>query len=430
MNIQDVNNLLISDRGKGDQFSLHRIEALLDAMGNPQDNLHILHIAGTNGKGSTSAFLESILIEAGYKVGIFSSPHIVCVNESMRINKEDISDVDLTSIMAEVVEAAEEVDKKIEDRVFPFEIQVATMFQYFNEADLDVVILEVGLGGLSDATNVISKSDLSIITRLGLDHKDVLGGTIEEIARQKAGIIKPQGTVVTYPAPPSVEVVFKEISQKEDADWIPLDIKDIEEGSSSLDGQIFSYKDLDDLEIQLLGSHQVKNAALAVEGVLQLQEMGYAIEEKELRTGLAQTTIPARMEVIHKSPCILLDGAHNPLGVESLHESLDQLFPEKKIHFVMGALADKDYSHMVHNMEGKAASFSFLKPLSHRALDPYKLEELVEDKSIKTKVYDDIEEVVDLMLEYPDEEAIFVVFGSFYLVGPIRRTILLHSDIK
>ncbi len=430
MNIQDVNNLLVSDQGRGDQFSLHRIKALLDAMGNPQDNLHIIHIAGTNGKGSTSAFLENVLIEAGYKVGIFSSPHIVRVNESMRINKKDISDADLTITMAEVVATAEEVDKKMEDRVFPFEIQVATMFQYFNEADLDIVILEVGLGGLSDATNVISKSDLSIITRLGLDHKDVLGDTIEEIARQKAGIIKPHGTVVTYPAPQSVEAVFREISEREEADWIPLDVEDIEEGTASLEGQTFSYGDLEDLKIQLLGRHQVKNAALAIEGVLQLKKMGYVIAEKELRSGLAGTTIPARMEVVHQDPYILLDGAHNPLGVESLRDNLDQLFPEKRIHFVMGALADKDYSHMVHDVEEKAASFSFLKPLSHRALDPSKLEELVTDEEIRTEVYDDIAEVVNLMLEYPDEEAVFVVFGSFYLVGPVRRTILSHSDTK
>lgn len=430
MNIQEVNNLLVSDRGKGDQFSLHRIKALLDALDNPQDKLSIIHIAGTNGKGSTSAFIENILIEAGYKVGIFSSPHIVRVNESMRINKKEISDADLTSVIADVSETADKVDKQLADRIFPFEIQVAAMFRYFNQTELDFVILEVGLGGLSDATNVISQSELSLITHLGLDHEEVLGHTIEEIARQKAGIIKPQGTIVTYPATPSVEAVFKETSKKVEADWTPLNLEDIEEVSSSLEGQSFSYKKFQDLEIQLIGSHQVNNAALAVEGILQLIAKGYSIEEKNLRRGLMQTILPARMEIIHKEPYILLDGAHNPLGVEALHENLDSLFPHMKIHFVMGALADKDYSHMVHSMEEKAATFSFLKPLSHRALNPSKLEELVEDKTIRTQIYDDIEDIVELMLRSSDEKAVFVVFGSFYLVGPIRKMILLHEDTK
>jgi dihydrofolate synthase/folylpolyglutamate synthase len=422
--MEEVNKIINENRGSGRKDNFNRMESLLDLLDHPEEDLKFIHVAGTNGKGSVSVMMEAILRASDYRTGLFTSPHMVRLNERFRVNNEEITDEDLIRLTDTVYNEAKKVEEESGEQFYSFEIQTAMTFLYYQEQKVDVVVLETGIGGMHDATNVIKETEVSIITNIGLDHQGILGNTLEEVAAQKAGIIKPQGTVVTYPNLEAVEKVIESYVEKNDAEWKKVEVSDIEVAEMTLEYQYFNYKHFSQLRTGLTGQHQAYNGAVAVEATQVLRKKGYDITEKSMRQGLEKAFIEGRFELVHRKPTVLLEGAHNVNASESLQKNLEQFFPEQKIHFVMGALSDKDYIHMIESIEGQAASFNFVAPNSVRAVQPEKLQEIIQDDSIPMYMYDAPEEVVSKIKKDVPEDEIVVVFGSLYLVGDMRSIFL------
>ena len=349
---------------KGSRLGLERMRELMHRLGNPQDSLKFIHVAGTNGKGSTSTMLASILTAAGYKTGLYTSPHLVRVNERFRINGADIPD----AALCRAAEAVKEAADGMSDAPTEFEILTAMGFRHFAAEKCDAVVLEVGLGGRLDATNVIPSPEAAVITNIGLEHTAILGHTLPEIAREKAGIIKPGTTAVTYPVNAAVDAVYREICAERGAVWRGAAFDTLQERAHSLAGQRFDYKDEKDLTLHLLGEHQLRNAALAIETVSVLREKGWNIPESALREGLSAARWEARFELLRADPPVIADGAHNPQCVEALAHSLDVYLPGRKVVFLLGVLADKDYETMLARLLPYGKEFICLTPDSPRAL--------------------------------------------------------------
>ncbi|HZK33061.1 MAG TPA: folylpolyglutamate synthase/dihydrofolate synthase family protein, partial [Tissierellaceae bacterium] len=310
----------INDKDKfGSRLGLDSIGKLLNLLDNPQRGLNYIHIGGTNGKGSTASYLANSLKVEGYKVGLFTSPYIERFNERIQINGEDIPDDVLGRITGVIREKANVMVEEGFEHPTTFEIITAISFMYFQEEKTDYVILEVGLGGRFDSTNIIEKPLASVITTIDYDHTDVLGKTLKEIAYQKAGIIKENGIVISYPQEDEALKVLKEISKEKNAEFYLCDIKNIKIKSSNSKGAIFDFKykniTMENVEIAMLGEYQVYNAALALTTLMVLKEKELiSIEEEAIRKGLKSTKWPGRLEVLGENPIFLIDGAHNVQG--------------------------------------------------------------------------------------------------------------------
>ncbi|HHW48967.1 MAG TPA: bifunctional folylpolyglutamate synthase/dihydrofolate synthase [Clostridiaceae bacterium] len=405
----------------GVKLGLKNMERLLDLMGNPHKKLRYVHVAGTNGKGSTVAFISNILIEAGYKVGIYTSPYIERFTERIRINRSEISEPDLARITGFVKEKVDLMVKNGENHPTEFEIVTAIAFQYFYENSCDIVVLEVGLGGRYDSTNVIDNSLVSVITTINYDHMDKLGDTLEKIAFEKAGIIKEQGYVVIYPQPEEVENVIKKVCAEKRSNLEIVDFSQIYLTNFSIDGQVFDYGEYKSLEISLLGAHQIKNAAVAVSACRALADKGLNITEMAIRRGLANTRWPGRLEVLCRKPLFLLDGAHNPQGAHILRKALSEYFPDKRKIFIMGVLKDKDYKAMVEEISSIASRFIAVTPNSERALPAKELAILMERYCNNVLISDTIKEAIETSLDQCTSDDLICAFGSLYYIGEVRR---------
>ena len=406
---------------KGSRLGLERMHELMHRLGEPQDSLKFIHVAGTNGKGSTSTMLASILAAAGYKTGLYTSPHLVRVNERFRINGSDIPDAALCRAAAAVKEAS----GGMADAPTEFEILTAMGFWYFAAEKCDAVVLEVGLGGRLDATNVIAAPEAAVITNIGLEHTAILGHTLPEIAREKAGIIKPGTTAVTYPVNGDVDAVYREICAARGAAWRPVRFDALRERVHSLAGQRFDYKEEKDLTLHLLGEHQLHNAALAIETIGVLREKGWSIPESALREGLSAARWEARFELLHSHPTVIADGAHNPQCVEALARSLDEYLPGQKVIFLVGVLADKDYEAMLARLLPYGKKFFCLTPDSPRALGADDLSAYLRGKGADAVSCATAEEGVRRAIEESGGETPVVACGSLYLMGEVRDTVKL-----
>ncbi len=354
-----------------------RMRALLARLGHPEKDLHFVHIAGTNGKGSASAMISRILTEAGYRTGLYISPHLLRINERWSIDGQEISDAELSAQLALLRPHI----LSMTDKPTKFELLTALAFQYFRAQHCDIVVLEVGLGGRLDATNSIPVPDCALIMSIGLEHTEILGDTIEKIAREKGGIIKEGGSVVLYPQKSGPEAVFRSLAMEKHASLRLVDPDALTEAPFSWDPptfsqdnvggaafpdtptaptgadagsdaeprllQHFSYKSRKNLALALLGSYQSRNACAVLEVMDVLQEKGYAISEEAIRRGLQTVSWPGRFEVVSRQPLCILDGAHNPNGVAALADTLRDLLPGFAITFVVGVMADKDYHRML-----------------------------------------------------------------------------------
>ncbi len=353
-----------------------RMQALLARLGHPEKSLHFVHIAGTNGKGSASAMISRILTEAGYRTGLYISPHLLRINERWSVDGQEISDAELS---AQLVLLRPHI-LSMADKPTKFEILTALAFQYFKAQHCDIVVLEVGLGGRLDATNAIPVPDCALIMSIGLEHTEILGDTLEKIAREKGGIIKEGGTVVLYPQEPGPEAVFRALAEEKHAALRPVDSAALTElpfswepptfsqdnvfgtssgsapavpaaaadtGDSAALLQHFSYKSRKNLALALLGSYQCRNACAVLEVMDVLKEKGYAISEEAIRRGLQTVSWPGRFEVVSRHPLCILDGAHNPNGVAALTDTLRRTLPGFSFTFVVGVMADKDYHRML-----------------------------------------------------------------------------------
>jgi len=424
MNYEEALNYIHGAYKFGSKLGLENIRKLLELMGNPQDKLRFVHIAGTNGKGSTSAFISNILKEAGYKTGLYTSPYIERFTERIKIDGVEISGDDLARVTEFVAKKVEIMVSQGYRHPTEFEIVTSIAFQYYYEKGCDVVVLEVGLGGRFDATNVIKTPEVAVITAIAMDHMEILGDTVEKIAMEKAGIIKPNGHVVVYPQDENIINVFKEISEKNNCRIIIADKKLIELKEFNADGQTFNYGSLHSLKTRLIGRHQLNNAAVAIETANILQKKGWKINEDVIRRGIANAVWAGRLEVLKKDPLFIIDGAHNPHGALALTNTLMEYFPEKRKIFIIGVLKDKDYKQLVEAAAGMAYCFITVTPDSPRALAGDKLAEFIKSYCENVVFSDTIEKAIEISSRIASKDDLICAFGSLYYRGEVRQLVL------
>ena len=349
---------------QGHKPGLDRIRTLLEALGNPHQKLQFVHIAGTNGKGSTAAMVDSCLRAAGYKVGMFTSPFINRFNERIQVNGIPIPDQDLVQLVEQVQPAAQ----AMEDVPTEFELITALGMLYFVQQNCDIVVLEVGLGGALDSTNIIPPPACAIITALGMDHVKELGPTLADIAAAKAGIIKPGSPVVSYGGEPEADKVIADTARAQGAPLTVVDFSRLQLRSASLDGLVFDFDGLEGLTLPFLASYQARNAAVAITALRALRGRGWNISDQAIRQGLAQVRWPGRFELLRRDPPFLLDGSHNAHGMRATVASLRERFPGEKFVFLISIMADKDWDKMLQLLLPLAKCFVTVTAPSPRAI--------------------------------------------------------------
>ena len=400
---------------------LERTRALLSLLGNPEQSLKFIHITGTNGKGSTAAILASVLHAAGYRTGLFTSPHLYRFHERMQVNGEMISDEMLVALTQRVLKAADALT------VHPteFELMTALGMLFFEAMHCDIVVLEVGMGGKLDSTNVIPAPEAAVITNIGLEHTAILGDTLEKIAQEKSGIIKSGCRAVLYAQTQGVVQVVEAACR---AEQVPLTVtapETLEKCSSALDGQTFRYRSKGPFRIALLGDYQLSNAITALDTVDALREKGWQITDEALAQGFASVTWPGRLELARRSPDFLIDGAHNPQCVDALMDSLSGLFGEKKLIFLVGVLADKDWQLMLSYALPLAKTFVTVTPPSARALSADALAAYLSDRGVGAHAAASLEDAVELALRLAEPDDTICSWGSLYSVGELRHILEL-----
>ena len=400
-------------------FNLNAIRRLLSLLGDPQDGLRFIHVAGTNGKGSTVAFLSQILMESGLRVGIYTSPYLERFTERIRVGDQEIPEGTLGRLMDQIAEAEKIMKAKGEDLPSEFELVCAAAFLFFQEKRAEIVVLEVGLGGRLDATNVIRTPELALITPIGFDHMETLGNTLPKIAGEKAGIIKPGGDVLTAVQGNGVDEVFRAVCLKRGS-RLHIAALPVRTSFPGPAGQRFDLPGLSGLEISLLGLYQVENASLAAQGAMLLREKGWPITEAAVRSGLKKARWPGRFELLRRAPDILIDGAHNADGAAALRRSLEAYYPGQKITFVAGVLADKEYPAMLEAVLPLADRFYTIAPPSPRALSAGDLAAYLREQGAVAVPCPSIEEAVQLAVEHAGESGTVCAFGSLYYIGRVR----------
>ena len=372
MNYEEAMNFIQNTNKFGSVLGLDNIRELLERLGNPQDQLRVVHIAGTNGKGSTLAFLAGIFRESGYRAGRYVSPASFSYEERFRINEENISKKDLCFYMEKIKNVAEEMVKDGLSHPTMFEIETALSFLYFLDKKVDVVLLETGMGGRLDATNVVKKPIATVIASIGMDHMQFLGDTLEKIASEKAGIIKEGCPVISYDNTKEVNEVIKNKAKQMHAKVTFVNSAGIRVLQESLNGESFSYRSSDGrwyekIEIPLLGRHQINNAALALE-TLNVIKNYYCISDFQTEDGMRKTIWRGRIEILEREPMVICDGAHNPDGAKSLLSFLQNNFTNQRLIYIMGVLSDKDYEQMVQILAPAADKIYTVAPDNPRAL--------------------------------------------------------------
>ena len=397
---------------KGIKAGLDGVKDILANMGNPQDKLSVIHVAGTNGKGSTCAFLQYILMAAGYKVGVFTSPHLKRHNERMTIDLQPVSDSDFARLIACVAAVTDKINIKTPSF---FEILTCAAYGYFAECCVDIAIIETGIGGRLDSTNVIECPLLSVITAGGYDHQELLGQSLRQIALEDAGIIKENCPVAVYPT--TVLPVFTEAAKAKNSTlyYIGEDVE-ITNQNFGLNGTEFSVKtayfSYQSLNIRLLGAHQVQNA---IHVLLCMKALKIA-DESAIRRGLSECRWPGRFELISQNPYVILDGAHNVDGAKIFSQALERYFPNKRIIMLVGISEHKDYRNILQHMT-QAADTVICTCASFKAMPADKLAACVK-KSVL--VEEDCKEALKLAIRLAGSDGVVAVAGSLYLVGDLR----------
>ncbi len=395
------------------RLGLDRTKELLQRMGDPQRSLKFVHVAGSNGKGSTCAMLASVLRAAGYKTGLYTSPYIQDFCERMQVNGENIPG----DVLAEITDRVRVQADQMEDHPSQFELVTAIAMVYFLEAGCDIVVLEVGLGGALDSTNAIDTPEVAVITNLALEHTEYLGNTYHEIASAKAGIIKTGCSCVAYPCDPEAMDTVSEVCREKNVPLRWADFNEITPISDSLSGQEFAYQNWNHLRIPLLGAHQLKNAAVALETIGCLRERGWRISDDAVRTGLETVKWPARFEVLHSKPLFLLDGGHNSQCARALADCVKRYLPGEQVTFLMGVLADKDADEMLQAVLPLGRRFYCLTPNNPRALTAEALAEKIRTIGGEAVVCSSPEDGLKQVLQ---TGGTVVAFGSLYLAGELR----------
>ncbi|NLC72458.1 MAG: bifunctional folylpolyglutamate synthase/dihydrofolate synthase [Ruminococcaceae bacterium] len=395
---------------------LSRTEALLANLGSPQDRLKYIHVAGTNGKGSVCSYLQSVLTAAGYKTALYTSPHLSRINERYKIDGKDISD----TRFAEIIEKTAKANDACGRQCTEFEILTAAAFLYFAEEGAEVCVLETGLGGRLDATNVIKAYDCAVITNIGLDHTEILGSSLAEVAGEKAGILK-GGLAVSYEAEPEVKNALCDAALKTGTSLVFADFDELNSLVASPGSQSFIYKG-EKYEISLQGEHQIKNAALAIEAVAQLRHAGYKISEAALKGGVLAAKNPARFEILSSDPVFILDGGHNTQCAVAAAKAAEDYFPKLKKTVIVGIMADKDVSGVIDALGKIADSFVAVMPQNGRAMPAENLRDFIISRGHRATAAKSIPEAVNIAtVTALNNDGIVLCIGSLYMAGEVRE---------
>lgn len=395
---------------------LDRIRELCERLGDPQKELKFIHVAGTNGKGSVCAMLDSILRAEGYRVGLFTSPYVREFNERMRINGDNIPNEYLASLTEEIKGPADQM----EDSPTEFELITAIAFEYFRRERCDAVILEVGMGGRLDATNIIDSPLLSVITGISIDHKAFLGNTVEQIAKEKSGIIKKNSIALWGGEDSSAEAVISQKALDMQTVLCKTDYSKLKITDSNLSGTTFNYKNREQLKISLLGSYQPKNAALVLDAIDILSGTGIYVSEKAIRQGLAKASWPARFEVIANNPTVIFDGAHNPQGIDAAVESIKSYFGSKRVIILSGVLRDKDYLRIAESISEVAAEVYTITPDNPRALTAEEYAKIFSTLGVRATACESVKDALSLGISAALENgSALCCLGSLYTYGEI-----------
>jgi dihydrofolate synthase/folylpolyglutamate synthase len=433
MNVTEAINYIEATHKFGTRLGLESMSLLLKEMGNPQDKLNFIHIAGTNGKGSTSTMIATILKTAGYKTGLFTSPFLEAFNERIQLNNEPIDDESLVAATTFVKERIEVLLEQGEPHPTEFEMVTAVGLQYFYEKQVDVVVLEVGLGGRLDATNIIKDPLAVVLMGIGYDHTDYLGNTLGEIAFEKASIIKNGSDVIVYPQDPEALKVILEVAKAKDAKVILADPNDISILSHTTRNQTLKYHGeklyLDAFELKLLGIHQSLNCLTALEVIALLKRKGYNITSAQIKKALATVVFPGRFEIFLEKPVVLIDGAHNSHGIQAFVKNMQNYYPNQTVNLYFGMLEDKDIEESLSYLVPIATTIHTLTPNSDRAMPAEKMAALIRDTYGKTVDFYDTMAAAIKSIDLTKTEEVNVFVGSLYMIGE-ARTLIRQNLVK
>ena len=419
----------ISSVGRfGSNYGLKRTFRLLELLGSPHEKIKLIHVAGTNGKGSTTAMITKILRGLGYKVGMYTSPYLEEFEERIQINGENINKNTLVNLLEEVKIAIDKVIEEGYEHPTEFEIITALMFLYFYNERVDYGVIEVGLGGRLDSTNVLTPK-VSVIASISLDHMNILGDNLKDIAKEKAGIIKEGVPVILYPQKKEVEEVILKIAKEKNAKVYSVEkengkLIDIDYENLYQNVEVESYKNKYNIKLPLLGEHQILNLNVALNTIEVLCEQEQIkFDKKIVEKSLEDVKWIGRLEVIGKKPTIVIDGAHNIDGIKALRKNIEKYFKYNKIYLLLGILADKQVKEMIEEIAPVAEKIYALTPHSERAELSEDLKNEILKYNSNTVAFESYEEVISKALKEAKEEDLILISGSLYMIGDMRKII-------
>ena len=414
----------------GGAMDLINIKELMKRLGNPQDQLKYIHVAGTNGKGSVIAYLYTTLMKAGYHVGRYISPSVYSYREKIETEGKPISREKFAEQTTRVAAVIEEMTAEGLAHPTPFEIETAVAFLFFAEEKCDPVILEVGMGGITDATNLITTTELAVLVPISMDHQSFLGNTISEIAEKKAGIIKPGSSVVTIGQETEALEVIKKTGAEAGADVCVADVSEAEVLEADFTGQRFCYKG-EEYTLSLAGSYQTENAVLALEALRILDERGYHTTLEQRKEGLWATRWNGRLTIIHKDPLFIVDGAHNPAAADMLEDSVRKYFKDRRLFFIMGVFKDKDYPYIIRKLCPYAEQILAIEtPDNPRALPAEELAKAIRPYNANVRAEKNIPRAVEELFEMAGKDDVILSFGSLSFIGEITRIVNTRKEVS
>ena len=424
MNYEEARKYLNDISKYGSVLGLESIKELMKRPGNPQDELKFIHIAGTNGKGSVLAYLSTILTKAGYRTGRYVSPTLFSYRERIQVDGEMIGREDLARLVSVVKAAADSMQREGLQPPTSFETETALAWLYFRERKCDFVVLETGMGGALDATNIVKTTILEVLTSISMDHMEFLGDTLGKIAAQKAGIIKPNTRVVSAPQEREAQEVIQEICREKNCRLQTVNPQLLSEVRPGFDRQKFCYGEWKNVEISLAGSYQIKNAVVALEAAEQLRRAGYKISDEHIYEGMKETVWRGRFTPIAQKPLVILDGAHNPGAAQELRNSLEKYFRGRTIRYIFGMFKDKDYGKVISLTAPLARNIITVEtPDNERAMPAEMLREEVAKVNSSVEAADSIAAAVKKTFAQAAEDDVIVIFGSLSFLGEAERAV-------
>lgn len=430
MNYREAMQYIDELKPLGRVMGLESMRRLCEKLGNPQEQLKFVHIAGTNGKGSVLAYVSTVMQEAGYRVGRYLSPAVREYREVFQVDGRMITQAGLCKYLEPVKAAAASMAAEGLPHPTLFEVETAVAFLFFQDKECDLVVLETGLGGALDATNVVEQTLAAVFSSISMDHMDILGDSLEEIATAKAGIIKNKCYVISAQQNPEVMKVLRQAALLKKGKFLTADVSRAKHVRYGVTKQCFDYDRYKNLEISMLGQFQVENAVLAVETVMALGRCGYKIPEEKLRRGLAQTRWPGRFDVIAKNPLFIADGAHNEDAAKKLSESIRFYFTNRKIIYIMGMLRDKEADKVIRDTFTLASHIiTVTPPAGDRAMPALDLAQTAREYHGAVTAADCVQEAVEIayLLAGKDKDAVIIAFGSLSYLGELMD-IVIHRD--